>query len=266
MQWTPQTLALHDSDRMVSVIQEIADDTRPVGDGVMGFSYPGAWPSRVTGLGMREPVTRQMLEDVLAFYRGRQSTIKLYASPYSHPSLWEQLRLHRFSIDDWDSVLFWDLRDPLIEFESAATYEFANIDQHSQDTMKYELAQANLIGFSDALTEPTIGLALKVIEHPRTEFIGLWQDEACIATAGLEYYQQTATLITGSVLADHRRRGIQSAMIVERLKMARDRGASYALIASSPGAATERNALRLGARLVYHQPVFVLTDASEEDP
>ena len=96
--------------------------------------------------------------------------------------------------------------------------------------------------------------------------VGGEQDDACIATAGLEYYQQTATLITGSVLADHRRRGIQSAMIVERLKMARDRGASYALIASSPGAATERNALRLGARLVYHQPVFVLTDASEEDP
>lgn len=266
MRWAPQTLALLDSDRMVSVIQEIADHTRPVGDGVMGFSYPDAWPSRVTGLGMREPVTRQMLEDVLAFYRGRQSTIKLYASPYSHPSLWEQLRLHRFSIDDWDSVLFWDLSDPLIEFEDAVTYEFANIDQHSQRTTKHELAQANLLGFSDALTEPGLGLTMKVIEHPRTEFIGLWQDDACIATAGLEYYQQTATLITGSVLADHRRCGIQSAMIVERLKMARDRGASYALIASSPGAATERNALRLGARLVYHQPVFVLTDASEEDP
>ena len=266
MRWAPQTLALHDSDRMVSVIQEIADDTRPVGDGVMGFSYPGAWPSRVTGLGMREPVTHQMLQDIVAFYRGRQSTIKLYASPYSHPSLWEQLRLHGFSIDDWDSVLFWDLTDPLIESEDAVTYEFANIDQHSQRTTKHELAQANLIGFSDALTEPTVGLALKVIDHPRTEFIGLWQDDACIATAGLEYYQQTATLITGSVLADYRRRGIQCAMIVERLKMARDRGASYALIASSPGAATERNALRLGARLVYHQPVFVLTDASEEDP
>ena len=37
MRWTPQTLALHDSDRMVSVIHEIADDTRPIGDGVMGF-------------------------------------------------------------------------------------------------------------------------------------------------------------------------------------------------------------------------------------
>ena len=57
-------------------------------------------------------------------------------------------------------------------------------------------------------------------------------------------------------MTDYRKHGIQSAMILERLRIAQTEGYEYALIASSPGATTERNALRLGAKVVYHQPVF----------
>ena len=129
MRWTPQTLALHDSDRMVSVIHEIADDTRPIGDGVMGFSYPGAWPSRVTGLGMREPVTpdatrcRRLLP--------RSSVHDNLCIPVFTPITLGTTQIARI-LDRRRIAPFWDLTEPLIESEDAVAYEFANIDQHSR--------------------------------------------------------------------------------------------------------------------------------------
>ena len=72
----------------------------------------------------------------------------------------------------------------------------------------------------------------------------------------IEYYQDSATLITGTVLPGHRRQGIQTAMIHRRLKMAQESGSIYAAIASSPGGSSERNAIKLGAVMGYHQGVF----------
>ena len=66
---------------MLKVIVELADESRQIGDSVAGFTYPGAWTSRVFGLGAREPVTRPLMEEIVNFYRGGKTR---YAST-PHP-------------------------------------------------------------------------------------------------------------------------------------------------------------------------------------
>jgi GNAT superfamily N-acetyltransferase len=60
-----------------------------------------------------------------------------------------------------------------------------------------------------------------------------------------------AGLFGTSVLPEFRCRGIQQLLMFERLRLARERGAAIATIASIPGIPTERNAARLGFVLSY---------------
>lgn len=255
MKYSSQELSRIDSDRMLEVIADIADESQQIGEAVAGFTYPGAWTSRVFGLGAREPVTPLLVEEIVNFYRGRQDKIRIYASPYAHPTLWPVLRKFGFSLVDWDSVLFWDLSEPLPP-PPPTSYTLQPLKPNATSDEKLTFARANVLGFHDTPSQRAVDLTLKVLEHPRTEFIGSWKGQECIATAGIEYYRDSATLITGAVLPEHRNQGIQSAMIHHRLKMAQESGSTYAAIASSPGEPSERNATKLGAVMGYHQGVF----------
>jgi len=48
-----------------------------------------------------------------------------------------------------------------------------------------------------------------------------------------------------------RRRGVQNALMVHRLRRARGLGACVAAVGSDPSIATGRNAMRLGFRVAY---------------
>ena len=49
MKYSSHELSRIDSDRMLKVIVELAEENRQIGDCVAGFTYPGAWTSRVFG-------------------------------------------------------------------------------------------------------------------------------------------------------------------------------------------------------------------------
>ena len=54
-----------------------------------------------------------------------------------------------------------------------------------------------------------------------------------------------------AVVPEYRRRGVQQALIAERLRLARDAGARVATIGSRPGHSTERNVRRMGFQTAY---------------
>ena len=60
-----------------------------------------------------------------------------------------------------------------------------------------------------------------------------------------------AGIFGASVLPEFRRRGIQQALLAERLNIAAERGAVVACIGSKPGIGTERNVRRMGFQLAY---------------
>ena len=255
MKYSSQDLSRIDSDRMLAVIADIAEESHPIGDCIAGFTYPGAWTSRVFGLGARKPVTPLLMKEIMNFYRGRQNKIRIYASPYAHPTLWPSLREFGFSVVDWESVLIWDLSKPLPP-PPATNHTLQPLSPDATHDEKEAFARANILGFHDTPSQRAVDLTLKVLEHPRTEFIGSWKGQECIATAGIEYFKDSATLITGAVLPEYRKQGIQTAMIHHRLRMTQESGSTYAAIASSSGDPSERNATKLGAVMGYHQGVF----------
>lgn len=75
--------------------------------------------------------------------------------------------------------------------------------------------------------------------------------------AGSHTTYTMAILFGLSVLPEYRKRGIQQAMIGERLRIARQEGAHFATISARPGVATERNARRMGFEVAYTKAIVV---------
>jgi GNAT superfamily N-acetyltransferase len=78
-----------------------------------------------------------------------------------------------------------------------------------------------------------------------------------VGAGSVEFAGELCALFGLSVLPEFRRRGIQQALIAARLNEARRRGAHLATISGRPGAATERNVMRMGFALAYTKVILV---------
>ena len=60
-----------------------------------------------------------------------------------------------------------------------------------------------------------------------------------------------------STLPEHRRRGLQTALVSTRLADARSEGAEIAVMTTQPGSKSQQNAQKQGFQLLYTRAVLV---------
>ncbi|MDP1572275.1 MAG: GNAT family N-acetyltransferase [Vicinamibacterales bacterium] len=72
-----------------------------------------------------------------------------------------------------------------------------------------------------------------------------------IAAGTLALHGDTALLAGASTVPAARRQGAQRALLDARLRFARDRGATLAMVVTAPGSGSQRNAERQGFRVAY---------------
>lgn len=90
------------------------------------------------------------------------------------------------------------------------------------------------------------GSGRAINSQPRCRRWLLKLDGEVIGSGGLETFADSAVLIAGAVFPEARQKGIQSAFINYRLRVARELGLGYVLVASVPNGGTERNTTRIG--------------------
>ncbi len=77
------------------------------------------------------------------------------------------------------------------------------------------------------------------------------QDGVAAAAGMLDIDGDVAALFATATRPAYRRRGLQSALLDFRLRMAQERGCTIATIETDPGSASQRNVERAGFRLAY---------------
>jgi N-acetylglutamate synthase-like GNAT family acetyltransferase len=77
------------------------------------------------------------------------------------------------------------------------------------------------------------------------------RDGEMIATASLGIHEGVALLAGASTIPSARQLGAQAALLAARLADARERGCTVAMMVTSPGSASQRNAERSGFRVAY---------------
>ena len=257
---SPAEVARQEERRQAVGVSGIAVEAEPVGGGFMCYTAPGSWSNYAVGLGFDGPVTDGDLDRLLEFYRSRGCPPVVEVAPYTHPSLLRGLQAREFTLREFESVLVRSL-----EGEPAAAapdptpgLTIEVVDEADPEALEQWVSSSTL-GFRP-MDEPIPphfhDITVRLAQHPRTTCHVARIEGQVVGGCAVEVFEDFGALFGTSVHPDHRRRGIQLALMQERLAFLARAGARFATVGSAPGIPTERNAARLGFRPTYTKVVL----------
>ncbi len=224
----------------------------------------GSWATYAAGVGMEAaPASAaaydEQVDTLIQYYEEDEREPTVQISPYAHPAFTAALGRRGFVVKDLVTTLTRSLRDlpPLVTPNGFSFREVTG--DRAEDVEAFAAAQ--LEGFSSPPGMRAIMRRVASTSRPGTKDAGCelslveHEELGVCGSAGVEYFEGSATLIAGEVHERARRRGVQTALIAYRLAQARARGCEYAVVASIAGGPTERNAVRAGFR-----PAFTAID------
>ena len=248
--------------RIARAVRELADEVRDVGGGVAGRGEPGLWVNMAVGVGVGGEVRREELEGVTRWYEERGIEARFEVCPYADPSVMEGLGAMGFVVRGFESVMFREVGGGVGEQADAAgkgdvrEFEVLVVDPGDAGMVRAyaEAVAPQFVPRGEEVTEGLLELTARSIRHPRVVALAAWAEGRVVGGGALEIYDATAALFGLAVAPRWRRRGVQTALMRERLRIARERGARIATIGFRPGAeasGTERTARRVGFEVAY---------------
>lgn len=264
----PAEIALREERRQAAAIADLATEKEWIAGGVMSFGGSGSWQNYAVGLGLDGPVHGRDLDRVVAFYRDRGVDPTVEVSPYADDSLVNGLAERGFALREFETVLARTIgpREDLRPSPWPQGLEIVDVDPRDEGQVR-TFIDVSTSGFRPE-GQPLDGanevLSRRMVEHPRSRCFLALVDGVPAGGGGLEIGDGVACLFGTSVLPPFRRRGIQGALILRRLERCRGEGGRLAVIHSKPGAATDRNAMRLGFALAYTR--VILAQRAFEQP
>lgn len=219
-----------------------------VAGGAALFFATGNVVNGAFGLGLAGPVEMEEVAAVVAFFAGHGAPPRIDVCPHADASLLRWCAEAGFVATDFESVLY----QPLPAAKIAPAVE--GVDVRIADTPgDRELwGELEACGFTGG--EPTQdhrvlarSIALRSTALP---FIGYLDGEPA-GTGMLNLADGIAMLNGDSTLPWARRRGVQTALLRERLRHAEEMGCELAVIEAAPSGASQRNQLRAGFRIAY---------------
>lgn len=261
------TVARFEEGAQAASAREIARESIEVGAGVATFTEPGSSLNQAWNQGLHGPVNEADIDEIVRFFADRNVEPRLPVCALADPSLVFALASRGFVTDAFINVFAVDLRSDAAHgtaVESLPSVDGMTLEivDSSDDDRVAVWARTSSTGFHDGAEPP--GAMLRATTHfaRKANNVALLArvdaepaGTAVLSVTTAEDGTVGAGLFGTSVLPAYRGRGIQSRLIAERLRLARDRNATLATIGSNPGVATERNAARFGFALSYVKAV-----------
>jgi GNAT superfamily N-acetyltransferase len=236
-----------------------------VGGGVACFGGVGSWANQAMGMGLDGPVDESAADALVDFFGSRGVEPRVELCSHADPSLVGALAARRFALREFENVLARSvpagedleaLRAPL---PSRLRLERVDLSDGSAVDELGEVATSGFRKPGEPLAGPWLQAnRLQALLPGSAAWVVRDAEGRAVAGASMEANAGGgASLFGTSVLPEHRRRGVQTRLMVERLIHARDVGSRIVTIHSSPHVATQRNAARLGFRLAYAKAILV---------
>lgn len=219
-----------------------------VGGGAAVWFSPGNVVNGSSGLGMQRPVEPEEVAALVAFFAERDEPARVDVCPYAHPSLMRWLAESGFLLAGFETVLFQPLPVPGPPPPSPGVT--VRVAESAEDRAVWADLEAR--GFTDdCATDEHLALAGSIaVREDVLPFIGYLNGSP--AGTGLLYMHDGLAMFNGdSTLPSARNRGVQSAILGERLRYASAAGCDMAGIEAAPGGVSQRNQLRAGFRVAY---------------
>ncbi len=236
----------------------------PLAGGVAAYAEPGAPFNKVVGLGFAGVPTEADIGAVERAYADHGSPTPIELSTLADPRIAELLGARGYRVVAFEDVLGRALSatpEPVpegIEVRPASEHEldawvdvvvegFAHPDGEgvpSPEEFPRDVVDRAERDFAEAGVTPYVAVV-----------------DGHIAGGGSMHVTDGVAQLTGAATApDHRRRGVQAALLAARLRDGVHAGADIAVVTTAPGSLSQRNVQRRGFHLLYTRAVFVKGD------
>jgi GNAT superfamily N-acetyltransferase len=249
-------IARLDEARQSHGVSRVADVAEPLAGGFLCFAGPGSWANQAFGLGMIRPVDDAAIDRIVDFYASRGVEPRIELCPHAHDSLVHGLARRGFVVREFKNVLARDLRVPLPDPPDGV--EVARVNPVEPADLAH-LTAIRCAGFGDANVELAARLDRRslALAHVHGYLASVDGQRAAAGMCDIDAGRGISGLFGAATLAPHRRRGCQRALMIARLRAAKDAGCRWASVHSVPHIGTARNALRLGFQILYTKVTLV---------
>lgn len=241
-----------------------------VGGGVAAFSGEGSPLNKVAGLGFEGAVNEVEMETVERFYLQRGCPVQIELSSHADAAIAPMLTARGYQLVGFEDVLGRDLSalantsgsgvNPEIRIESAGQEDFV---------LWMDTVVTGFMSPDDAGVPSHESFARDTLEEVLEDMAGAvgfvrylaFRGELPAGAASMRLQDEVAQLSGASTLPDHRRRGIQTALLARRLSDAREAGCEVAVVTTQPGSSSQKNAQRHGFQLLYTRAILVMDSA-----
>lgn len=212
------------------------------------FDGPDSPMTQTFGLGLFVPITPDALTEIEAFFTQRGAPVMHEVSPLAGIETFALLAERGYVPNELSTVLV----QPLDGLEAPAAP--AGLHVRTIDAADHAAwIETSVLGWS---ADPTFAHIMRSMatgaaaNRAMVHFI-VERDGAPIATASLGMHEGVALLAGASTIPSGRNLGAQALLLTMRLAEARRRGCDLAMMVSTPGSTSQRNAERRGFRVAY---------------
>ncbi len=214
-----------------------------------GVTYPA---NQTVGMGLHGEVTAADIDRVEEFFHSRGVASTIVVSPLAHESLRGLLGQRGYGIAEFNSVLIRRIssREPFTIPAGVV------IERVTADTIKPWM-RALAEGFAQDITVAEDVFGGFAALPGALSFLARIEGEVVGGCGGRVIPEaRIAALFGTATLPEFRRRGVQTALIAQRLHEAAQAGCEYAVVSTHPGSGSQRNMERRGFRLAYTKAVM----------
>lgn len=234
----------------------------PVAGGIAGYAEENSPFNKVAGLGFAGVPDPAVLDGIEQAYVAHGAPVQIELAHLVDPDIGAALTDRGYRLESFENVLGRRLGGPIEQVAPAGV----EVRRSSDDEFEAWLAV-----MVDASAHPDLEGVPWHEEFPRETYIRATRDMAAAGVmrfaalrdgvlaggANFRMADGIAHFPGAGTAPEHRRRGIQSALLVARLAAATAAGCDIAVVTTQPGSRSQQNVQRQGFDLLYTRAVLV---------
>ncbi len=231
--------------------------------GLATWTGPGSPLNKVAGLGFAGPLDEAALARVEEQLLARGGPVRVELSTLAEPGLAALLTRRGYALAGFENVLGLDLQGwsaPPVAEGVAVTRSGDDEFATWLDTVVTGFATPDLQGVPSDESPPREALERVIGDLASAEGFSHYlarRHGGLAGGASLRLGGGVALLCGAATLPEHRRRGVQGALLTTRLAEARAAGCDLAVVTTQPGSKSQENVQRQGFDLLYARAVLV---------
>jgi hypothetical protein len=230
----------------------------PIAGGFAIYCGANSPVTQAVGLGLNGAVSDEDFHRLQEFYRSRNETVRVETCPLADASLIRHFGEHHYRVTEFTNVMALPLNGSGPSHRAAEDrppgVTIQRIGEGEIDLWTLTVSQ----GFSEhfPVTQEMLGIMRMFALPSNVECYLARVDGAVAGGATLALREGVAGLFGASTLPAFRNRGIQTALLRERLARAAAENCDLAVCLAQPGSTSQRNILRHGFSALYTRVKF----------